>query len=223
MFRRLRKALDRNITLQDALSYAVITAQRHWSQWTGTLLFRLKALAFGIQTGRKITVCGPIIVGRWPESIIRIGDESSLISSSRRATASTLYAPVRLRTFSASARIVLGVGVQLNGTAITARSRDILIGDHTMIGPNCVITDTDCHALWPAQTRHLEPGLERDADVIIGNHVWIGMQSLILKGVRIGDGAVIGAGSVVTHDVPAGAVVAGVPAVIKKTQDSSAS
>ena len=51
-------------------------------------------------------------------------------------------------------------------------------------------------------------------DVVIGNDVWIGMNSIILSGVKIGDGAVIGAGSVVTHDVPPYAIVAGCPAKI---------
>lgn len=85
-----------------------------------------------------------------------------------------------------------------------------------MIAPNCVVTDSDFHALWPAETRHIEPAFERDADVTIGAHVWIGMNSLILKGVTIGDGAVIAAGSVVVRDIPAGSVAAGVPAKIVK-------
>ncbi len=81
-----------------------------------------------------------------------------------------------------------------------------------MIAPNCVIADSDFHALWPAETRHVEPGFERDAGILIGRHVWIGMNSLVLKGVTIGDGAVVGAGSVVTADVPPRCIVAGVPA-----------
>lgn len=53
--------------------------------------------------------------------------------------------------------------------------------------------------------------------VCIGNHVWIGQRAMILKGVSIGDGAIIAAGAVVTRDVPAGCLAAGVPAkVIRK-------
>jgi acetyltransferase-like isoleucine patch superfamily enzyme len=48
--------------------------------------------------------------------------------------------------------------------------------------------------------------------IVIGNHVWVGINVTVLKGVRVGDGAVIAAGSVVTKDVPAGWLVAGVPA-----------
>ena len=212
MIDKLRKAIDRKISWQDACAYLAITLQRGWSQLRGTLPLRLKALCFGIPLGSGVTACGPVILGRWPGSHISLGPECSLISSSRRCTASTLAAPVRLRTFAPSARIELAAGVQLNGTAITARSRRISIGAHTMIAPDCVITDSDFHALWPAETRHIEPAFERDADVLIGSHVWIGMRSLILKGVTIGDGAIIAAGSVVTRDVPAGAVAAGAPA-----------
>lgn len=52
--------------------------------------------------------------------------------------------------------------------------------------------------------------------VCIGNDVWIGMRSIIMPGVKIGDGAVIGAGAIVTKDVPAFAVVGGVPAKVIK-------
>ena len=51
----------------------------------------------------------------------------------------------------------------------------------------------------------------------IGNHVWIGAKAMIMKGVNIGDGAIIAAGAVVTKDVPARCLVAGVPAKVIKT------
>lgn len=56
----------------------------------------------------------------------------------------------------------------------------------------------------------------REAEVIIGNDVWIGMRSIIMPDVKIGDGAVIGAGAVVTKDVLDYAIVGGVPARIIK-------
>ena len=56
--------------------------------------------------------------------------------------------------------------------------------------------------------------------IIIGNHVWIGMNVTILKGVRIGDGAIVAAGAVVTKDVPENTLVGGVPARVLKTDIS---
>ena len=57
---------------------------------------------------------------------------------------------------------------------------------------------------------NVQPWVERD--IVIGNDVWIGSNSVILAGVKIGDGTVIGAGSVVTKDIPAFVVAGGVPA-----------
>ena len=122
MIGKLRKAIERKLSVQDVLSYSAITLQRHWSKDWGTLALRIKALLFGVEVGPGVTACGSVILGRWPGSHIRLGAGCSLISSSRRATASTLYAPVRLRTYAPTARIDLAEGVQLSGTAITARS-----------------------------------------------------------------------------------------------------
>ena len=126
--------------------------------------------------------------------------------------AASLYAPVRLRVFGPGAAIEIGEGAQLSGTSVTARSQRISIGRQVLLAPNCVIVDSDFHAPWPPEARATEPGLERDAPVSIGDYVWIGMNCLILKGVSIGEGAMIGAGSVVTRDVPPFCLAAGAPA-----------
>ena len=78
-----------------------------------------------------------------------------------------------------------------------------------MIGPSCYVTDHD-HGMSAGQNIALQP--LRSAPTRIGNDVWIGAGAIVLKGVTIGDGAVIAAGAVVTKNVPAGAIVAGVPA-----------
>ena len=81
---------------------------------------------------------------------------------------------------------------------------------------------------WVVQQKLLKIKLDTTLEskpVRIGNDIWIGVGSSILPGVTIGDGAVIGARSVVTHDVPEGAIVVGVPARIlryrKKSSDES--
>ena len=70
-----------------------------------------------------------------------------------------------------------------------------------------IIRDNDSHQIL---------GSNGTQPITIGNHVWIGTRAMILKGVTIGDGSVIAAGSIVTHDVPPNSLVAGVPAVVKK-------
>lgn len=89
----------------------------------------------------------------------------------------------------------------------------VKIGDNCFIAPNVSIY-TAGHPIHP-QTRNTM--YEYGIDMTIGNDVWIGGNSVICPGVNIGDGAVIGAGSVVTRDVPSYTVVAGNPAKVIKT------
>lgn len=94
----------------------------------------------------------------------------------------------------------------------------IKIGDHLLTGTNVLITDNS-HGQSTREHMNLpfdERPLYSKGPVIIGNHVWLGNNVCIMPGVTIGDGAIVGANSVVTHDVPAYAVVAGIPARIVK-------
>ncbi|MCS7070899.1 MAG: hypothetical protein NZM00_05290 [Anaerolinea sp.] len=86
------------------------------------------------------------------------------------------------------------------------------------MGANSIITDTDFHPLT-ADARRIDPTQGRTAPVIVEDEVFIGMQAIILKGVRLGRGCVIGAGSVVTQDVPPGMIAAGNPARVIRPVD----
>lgn len=88
------------------------------------------------------------------------------------------------------------------------------IGDNVMMGPDVTIL-SQTHIIERTDIPMGKQGM-REAIVIIGNDVWIGMRSIIMPGVKIGNGAVIGAGAVVTKDVPDYAIVGGVPARIIK-------
>ena len=83
----------------------------------------------------------------------------------------------------------------------------VTIGDSVFIAPNVVIT-TAGHALDPEDR---DRGLEIALPVTVGSHVWLGANVSVLPGVKIGDKTVIGAGSVVTHDIPENSVAAGNP------------
>jgi hypothetical protein len=211
MLSLLQKLRARCAGPRDLACLLAIRGQAWWSCAWGTLALRCKAALFGIECGRGVRAAGSVIVARWPKSRISIGDGASLVSCPRRATAAPVT-PVRLKTLGPDAAIILEQGVELSGTAIAARSQTIHLGAHTMIAPGCVLVDSDFHAPWPPERRHVDPGYERDAGIEIGEHVWIGMNCCILKGVRIGRGAMVAAGSVVTRDVPANCLAAGVPA-----------
>lgn len=104
--------------------------------------------------------------------------------------------------------IRLGAGVFLNFNCVLLDVVGIEIGDLTQIGPAVQIYTAD-HPRDPSERR---AGLEFGRPVRIGANVWIGGGAIVLPGITVGDDAVIGAGSVVTRDVPAGATVVGNPA-----------
>lgn len=104
--------------------------------------------------------------------------------------------------------IRLGRNVFLNFNCVILDVVEVVIGEGTQIGPAVQIYAAD-HPRDPAVRR---AGLELGRPVHIGSNVWIGGGAIILPGITIGDDAVIGAGSVVTRDVEAGATVVGNPA-----------
>lgn len=117
-------------------------------------------------------------------------------------------------------RVEIGEGVYINrGVYLDAR-HDVRIGRHCLIAEGVSIHDAD-HEFGPSagavggqSSRHFSV-----APIHIGDNVWIGTKATILKGVTIGDNAVIAAHAVVTRDVPANSVAAGVPARIVKQWD----
>jgi maltose O-acetyltransferase len=107
--------------------------------------------------------------------------------------------------------ISLGAGVFLNFNCVILDVVAVSIGDKTQIGPAVQILAAD-HPRDPAGRA---AGLEFGRPIRIGRNVWIGGGAIILPGVSIGDDALIGAGSVVTRDIPAGAVAFGNPARVR--------
>ena len=106
--------------------------------------------------------------------------------------------------------IMLGKNVFINSGCCFQDQGGIEIGDNALIGQQVVIATIN-HDLTPERRANMQ-----FAPVKIGNNVWIGAHATILAGVTVGDGAVVAAGAVVTKDVPANAVVGGVPAKIIK-------
>ncbi|MBQ7585983.1 MAG: acyltransferase [Desulfovibrionaceae bacterium] len=211
------KAKTRGLTLPNILSYLSLKIMEKGGLALGTLSLRVKAKLLGVKLGQKVLAHGPVGLARFPGGSIEIGHYVKIISTWRRATAQTLYAPTRFRVFGPGAKIIIGDNCELSGASITARSTCIRLGKGCLLGPNCVITDSDFHKPWPCEERAMSPGIERDQGVNLEDYVWVGMQSLILKGVHIGRGSIIGAGSVVTHDIPSNSIAAGNPAKVIRT------
>lgn len=91
--------------------------------------------------------------------------------------------------------------------------KNIRIGNHVFIGEDVLIRDSDGHEIVGSERPIAMP-------IVVGDHVWIGANVTLLKGVSIGEGAVVAAGAVVTKNVPAHALVAGVPAKVVKERIS---
>lgn len=110
------------------------------------------------------------------------------------------------------ATITIGDNVGMSSAVLWAK-KGITIGDRVTVGANVVILDSDCHSL-----NYLDRGTENDMKnckckpVVIEDDVLIGTGAYILKGVHVGARSVIGAGSIVTSDIPADCIAAGNPA-----------
>lgn len=148
-------------------------------------------LQFGYKWGRYDKNHSSISIGE--NAVLRINGNFTILSG----------ATISIRK---NARLELGTGYINNNCEIIC-SEHIRIENDVAIANDVVIRDSDDHQITSYPHSKTKP-------IHIGNHVWIGERAMILKGVRIGDGAVVAAGAVVTHDVPPHTLVAGVPAKI---------
>lgn len=128
-------------------------------------------------------------------------------------------------------KVSIGNDVYLGDDTLISCAKSIKIGDYSLIAHGVQIFDNDTHPLDPKMRqlhfdmiRGMIPMTKLDVPsrpVIVGHSVWIGMNSLIMKGVTIGDDTVVAAGSVVTRDLPGSVIASGNPAepvrYLKKT------
>lgn len=121
------------------------------------------------------------------------------------------YAYIEARNSDAAVHVGENTWINNNFTAI-AEHTSISIGANCLIGSNVEILDSDFHGMKISERRLSRP--ESAAPVVIGNDVFIGNNAVILKGVTVGDGAVISNSALVVSDVPANTIVGGVPAKV---------
>jgi acetyltransferase-like isoleucine patch superfamily enzyme len=117
-----------------------------------------------------------------------------------------------LGTHADFAVIQIGDGCGFSGTVIGA-AENIKIGNNVFCGANTLITDFDWHAVDPKLRKS---GKSKSAPVIIEDNVWLGINSVVLKGVTIGQNTVIGANSLVIKDIPANVIAGGNPCKVIK-------
>lgn len=115
------------------------------------------------------------------------------------------------------AKLAIGSGTYVNRYCMFDAHEHVEIGRDCMIGPYCYVTDGD-HGTAPGSAVKSQP--MSPAPVVIEDEAWLGARVTVLAGTRIGRGAVIGAGSVVTSDIPADAIAVGVPARVTRFRSS---
>jgi len=155
-------------------------------------------------------------VGRWPRVYGRpritnlgeivIGDKFQFFSTTVRSE----------MVAHASGRIEIGANVFVNYGASLSAHKLVRIGDGSQIGSYACLMDNDYHSVEDRRKAG------ESKPIVLGRNVWLGVRVIVLKGATIGDNAVIGAGSVVTHDIPANCVAVGVPARVIRTFEAPA-
>ena len=155
--------------------------------------------------GRNTIIFGKLHI--YNKGIIEIGSGCSIISATWRYK--NYIEPVSIYNMCKESNIKIGENVSIIGSHLRI-NYGLTIGNNTIIAPGTKIIDHD-HQFYPTkrgQEKEVYPGFP----IEIGNDVWIGYNVTILKGVKVGDGAIVGAGSVVTKNVDAFTVVGGAPA-----------
>lgn len=167
-----------------------------------SVLARLRARWWGVHVPASCTFYGLPILRRQPGGRIRIGERCSFRSATKSNLGGVNH-PCILGTYGERARIEIGDDCGFSGTAILAQD-SVTIGKNVKVGLNSTITDTDFH--------NDDPRSGPARPIVIEDDVWLGINTVILKGVRIGKGSLIGAGSVVTRSIPPGVLALGNPA-----------
>ena len=170
------------------------------------LMMKFRLFSWGVESCGKINFYGLTIINKKNNSSIKLGKNltfrsrqfSNLIGINRKCYLSTLLS---------NAEIIIGDNCGFSGTVIGAFS-SIILENNVRCGANTLITDSDWHLD--------DPRAGKPSPIIIKENVWLGEGSKILKGVTIGKNSVIGAGSIVTKNIPANVIAAGNPCEVIK-------
>lgn len=174
-------------------------------QWLRIARSRLRAVlisARGFEIARKVSI-GPRCMLERPGCLV-LGYRVELEQD------------VYLKVVADSARLYIGCGSFLGKGVEIDCQENISIGEHVLLAPGCFITD---HNHEIAADKQIDQQKCVSAPIAIEDDVWVGANAVVLPGVHIGQGAVVGAGAVVTRDVESFTVVGGVPARIIAKRD----
>jgi len=170
-----------------------------------------------LEWGRGVVVKGRPVIDIRHGGRIRIGNGVTLNSIDFGYHVS-MYSRVKLVADRKGASITIGDATRIHGSCIHAYS-SVTIGAKCLIAANCQIIDGSGHDLSFDNVERRLATTGDSSPIVIEDCVWLGAGCIVLPGVTIGRGAVVGAGSVVTKDVPPMAIVAGNPARVVRQFD----
>ena len=178
-----------------------------FSGFTMSIIMHFK----NIEHGKNLKFYGLTKFKRSSSGHIKIGDACTFRSWST-SNLIGINRPCIMISLAHESKLEIGDNCGFSGTVIGC-FKDIIIGNHVKCGANTLITDSDWH---PEDPRSAEPKA-----IHIHDNVWLGVNVTVLKGVSIGKNSVIGAGSVVTRDIPANVIAAGNPCKVIKKLDNA--
>ena len=171
-----------------------------------TLYMRLKCHLMKVKLGKNVVFDGTAFIQRTSNSSINIGEYGQFRSYQMSNTIGVNH-PCSIATMMPNASLCIGNNFGASGVTINCY-KSIQIGNNVRVGANSVILDGDGH-MDDVRVGNPRPGIIEDG-------VWLGYGVIVMKGVHIGENTIIGAGSVVTKDIPANVVAAGNPCKVIK-------
>jgi acetyltransferase-like isoleucine patch superfamily enzyme len=181
--------------------------------YSDTIWCRILAQMWGVHMGNSCKFHGIVDFRRYPGSVIKIG-RSCRFRSAFRSNMIGINHQCGISTHHKSAEISLGENCGFSGVIIGA-AKSIVLGNRVLCGANVTITDFDWHSVNPNQRE--KGAFDQAESVRIGDNVWLGLNTLVLKGVEIGNNTMVGANSVVTSSLPENVLAAGVPAKVLRS------
>jgi acetyltransferase-like isoleucine patch superfamily enzyme len=179
-----------------------------WSlvSFISTAYMKLILIIRGISYGKSIRFFGITKFKKCRSSKILIGN-SCIFRSSHTSNLIGINRPCIITALTPESKLIIGNNCGFSGTVIGC-FESIKIGNNVRCGANTLITDSDWH------TDDARTGMNKP--IVIEDNVWLGVNAIVLKGVTVGANSIIGAGSIVTKNIPEGVIAAGNPCRVIK-------
>lgn len=200
------------------LNRGLFRMKLQWNKCVYPWFYRLQLQGLNIKYGKNCRIIGACNIRVNRTSKVEFGDNLRIFSSN--LTNPLCNSKPSIINVSKGAVLKVGNNCGMSSPTIWVR-KGLIIGNNVNFGGGITVMDSDAHSLNYLHRRNGAVDMQNriDREIIIGDDVLIGMNSIILKGVHIGARSVIGAGSVVTKDIPADCIAAGNPARVIKMLD----